>query len=148
MAKKICIAFPHGGIIPASVLGEEADVKMAAMKAVEVPEAYGLHLIEDRFAVAAEMPKKEDTKAEKKAAADKAAAEKAAAEKAAADKAAAEKAAAEKAAADNSAALKTAEDGVLAAMAKLEKAGDDMVAKAAAEDELKVAEAALAALKA
>lgn len=133
MAKKICIAFPHGGIIPASVLGEEADVKMAAMKAVEVPEAYGLHLIEDRFAVAAEMPKKEDTKAEKKAAADKAAAEKAAAEKAAADKAAAEKA---------------AEDSVLAAMAKLEKAGDDMVAKAAAEDELKAAEAALAALKA
>ncbi len=132
MAKKICIAFPHGGIIPASVLGEKADVKMAAMKAVEVPEAYGLHLIEDRFAVAAEMPKKEDTKSEKKAAADKAAAEKAAAEKAAADKAAAEKA---------------AEDSVLAAMAKLEKAGDDMVAKAAAEDELKAAEAALAALK-
>ncbi|MBC7311693.1 MAG: hypothetical protein H5U11_04280 [Rhizobium sp.] len=118
MAKKICIAFPHGGIIPASVLGEKADVKMAARTAVEVPEAYGLHLIEDRFAVAAEMPKKEDTKAEKKAAADKAAAEKA------------------------------AEDSVLAAMAKLEKAGDDMVAKAAAEDELKAAEAALAALKA
>lgn len=122
MAKKICIAFPHGGIIPASVLGEKADVKVAAMKAVDVPEAYGLHLIEDRFAVAAEMPK-EDAKAGKKAAADKAAAEKVAAEKA-------------------------AEDAVVAAKAKLEKAGDDMVAKAAAEDELKAAEAALAALKA
>lgn len=123
MAKKICIAFPHGGIIPASVLGEKDDVKMEAMKAVEVPEAYGRHLIEDRFAVAAEMPKKEDTKAEKKAAADKAAAEKVVAEK-------------------------TAEEAVAAAKAKLEKAGDDMVAKAAAEDELKAAEAALASLKA
>lgn len=122
MAKKICIAFPHGGIIPASVLGEGADVKMAAMMAVEVPEAYALHLIEDRFAVAAEMPKKEDTKAEKKAAAEKAAAEKAAAEK-------------------------TAEDAVSASRAKLDVVGDDMVAKAAAEDELKAAEAALAALK-
>lgn len=123
MAKKICIVFPHGGIIPASVLGEQADVKMAAMKAVEVPEAYGRHLIEDRFAVAAEMPKKEDTKAEKKAAADKAAAEKVAVEKA-------------------------AEDAVAAAKAMLDKAGEDMVAKATAEDELKAAEAALVALKA
>ena len=123
MAKKICIAFPHGGIIPATVLGEQADVKMAAMKAIEVPEAYGRHLIDDRFAVAAEMPKKEDTKAEKKAAAEKAAAEKVAAEK-------------------------TAEDAVAAANAKLDKVGDDMVAKTAAEDELKAAEAALAAIKA
>ena len=57
------------------------------------------------------------------------------------------KAATDNSASEKSAALKTAEDAVLSAMAKLEKAGDDMVAKAAAEDELKAAEAALAALK-
>lgn len=65
-----------------------------------------------------------------------------------AEKIAAEKAAAEKAAAEKVDAMKAAEDAVLAAMAKLEQAGDDMVAKAAAEDELKAAEAALVALKA
>ena len=145
MAKKICIAFPHGGIIPGKILGEEVDVSVPAMKAVEVPDAYGRHLIEDRFAVAAEMPKKDDGKADKKAAADAAA--KAAAERAAAEKTAVDELAAEKAAAGKAAALKAAEDAVLAAMAKLEKVGDDLVSKAAAEDELKAAEAALTALK-
>ncbi len=57
------------------------------------------------------------------------------------------KAAAEKAAADKADAVKAAEDAVLAAMARVENVGDDMVAKAAAEDELKAAEAALAGLK-
>jgi len=42
----------------------------------------------------------------------------------------------------------SAEDAVAAANAKLDKVGDDMVAKTAAEDELKAAEAALAAIKA
>lgn len=88
---------------------------------------------------------RKETRVDKKAAADAAA--KAAAEKAAADKLAAEKAAADRAAADKVTAMKAAEDAVLAAMAKVEKVGDDMVAKAAAEDELKAAEAALASLK-
>ena len=141
MTAKLTIAFPHGGIIPASIMGTETDVHVDAATPIEVPESYGRHLISDRFAVAAEMPKPPE-KDEQKAA--KIAAEKSSASR----KAAAEKAAAEKAAADKADAVKAAEDTVLAAMAKLEKAGDDMVAKAAAEDELKVAEAALAALKA
>lgn len=150
---KLTIAFPNGGIIPASVMGTEKDVNVDAATPIEVPERYGRHLIDDRFAVAAEMPKKEEQKmarmpAEKgspsrKASADKVAAEKTAAEKAAAEKAAAEKAAAEKAAADRAAAEKAVAD----AREMLDVVGNDMVAKAAAEDELKAAEAALAGLQ-
>jgi len=51
MSKKISIAFPQGGIVPGSVLGKKEDQSCAAMEAVSVPEAYGRHLIEDRFAV-------------------------------------------------------------------------------------------------
>lgn len=51
MSKKISIAFPQGGIVPGSVLGKKEDQACAAMEAVSVPEAYGRHLIEDRFAV-------------------------------------------------------------------------------------------------
>ena len=51
MSKKISIAFPQGGIVPGSVLGKKEDQTCAAMEPVSVPEAYGRHLIEDRFAV-------------------------------------------------------------------------------------------------
>lgn len=53
MSKKISIAFPQGGIVPGSVLGKKEDQACAAMEPVFVPEAYGRHLIEDRFAVEA-----------------------------------------------------------------------------------------------
>lgn len=52
-----------------------------------------------------------------------------------------------RAAADVAAAIKLAEEAVAAAKAKVDASGDDMVTKAAAEDELKAAEAALAGLK-
>lgn len=51
MSKNISVAFPQGGIVPGSVLGKKEDQACAAMEAVSVPEAYGRHLIEDRFAV-------------------------------------------------------------------------------------------------
>jgi hypothetical protein len=51
MSKKITIAFPEGGIIPGTVLGSEADRSCSAMEPVSVPEVYGRHLVEDRFAV-------------------------------------------------------------------------------------------------
>lgn len=87
------------------------------------------------FSVPGEKPLAADAKGQKKAKRSTAAA---------ADLAAAEKAAAEQAAAD----LAAAEKAVADARELLDVVGDDMVAKAAAEDELKVAEAALAALKA
>lgn len=51
MSKRISIAFPQGGIVPGSVLGKKEDQACVAMEPVSVPEAYGRHLIEDRFAV-------------------------------------------------------------------------------------------------
>lgn len=135
---KLTIAFPHGGIIPASVMGTEEDVHVDASTPIEVPEGYGLHLISDRFAVAAEMPKpqekKEGHKQAKKSAERGPSSQKPVVDKALAEQAAADLAAAEKAVAD--------------AREMLDVVGDDMVAKAAAEDELKAAEAALAELKA
>lgn len=63
MSKKISIAFPQGGIVPGSVLGKKEDQACAAMEAVSVPEAYGRHLIEDRFAVEVADSGKEAKKA-------------------------------------------------------------------------------------
>jgi hypothetical protein len=55
MAKDtISIAFPQGGIIPASVIKAAADRHCEALEVVEVPLSYGKHLISDRFAVAAD----------------------------------------------------------------------------------------------
>lgn len=144
--KMICIAFPGGGILPAKVMKTDKDRRVGAREPVMVPEVYGKHLIHDRFAVPAEMPKPEEPKTAKKAAAAKKAADdQAAAEKKAAeDKAAEDKAVAEKKAESEKAA---AEQAVLEAMAAVDKAGDDMVAKAEAEKVLKDAEAALEALK-
>lgn len=58
MSKKICIAFRHGGIIPATVLGTEEDKRLNAHEPIEVPASYGQSLIDDRFAYEAEPEKK------------------------------------------------------------------------------------------
>ena len=124
MSKMMTICFPHGGIIPASVLGLEKDKACAALEAVDVPEVYGQHLIDDRFAIKAEKPK-----GEKKS-----------------SNAAAEKAA--QVAAEKAAVLAAAEQAVKDAEAAVAAAGEDLVAKAAATEALEAAKAALAALKA
>ena len=117
MAKKeITIAFRHGGILPASIIGAKEDKRVPAHEAVSVPEAYGHHLIEDRFAYEVD------------------------AEAAPARKA-------KQAVKPEAGAIAAAEQAVVDATAKVEAAGDDLVAKADAEAELKAAEEALAALK-
>lgn len=58
MSKKICIAFRHGGIIPAAVLGAKEDKTLNAHEPFEVPAAYGQSLIDDRFAYEAQPEKK------------------------------------------------------------------------------------------
>ncbi|KQV27596.1 hypothetical protein ASC97_04255 [Rhizobium sp. Root1203] len=131
-SKTITIVFPQGGIIPASVLGEPADVDVPAQKPVKVPFRYGRHLIDDRFAVEAtatvdgegSTPSSEKKTAAKKAAVDDAA-----------DKARAQ-------------AIAEAEARVATASVAVSEAGDDMVKKAEAADELKAAEDALAVLRA
>ncbi len=51
MAKKtIFIAFAHGGILPAAVIGKKKDFSVPANTPVLVPADYGQHLIDDRFA--------------------------------------------------------------------------------------------------
>lgn len=49
------IAFPNGGIIPASITGEK-DRAVDAHDPVKVPSEYGQHLVHDRFAYEAEAP--------------------------------------------------------------------------------------------
>jgi hypothetical protein len=59
MSKKmICIAFRHGGIIPAAVLGAEKNKFLNAHEPFEVPATYGQSLIDDRFAYEAKPEKK------------------------------------------------------------------------------------------
>jgi hypothetical protein len=53
----ITIAFPNGGILPSSVTGG-AEKPIGAHQPVEVPLAYGQHLINDRFAYKARPPRK------------------------------------------------------------------------------------------
>ena len=127
MSKVMTICFPHGGIIPAEVLGLEKDKACAALEAIDVPEVYGQHLIDDRFAIKVEKPKGD--KVDKKS-----------------SNAAAEKAA--QVAAEKAAALAAAEQAVKDAEAAVTAAGEDLVAKAAATEALDAASAALAALKA
>lgn len=121
--KKITIAFARGGILPGKVMGTETDVSVSPGEPVRVPETYGRHLIDDRFASEVEAKvaaKSADGDGKGKKSAD--------------DAAAKAKTEAAKAVADAEAALMAA--------------GDDMVAKAAAEDALKAARDALAALSA
>ncbi len=116
MAKKeITIAFRNGGTIPAAVLKTQKDVRVPAHEPISVPEAYGRHLIEDRFAYEADaklQPLKKGSPAKA-----------------------------------SEADLTEAETAVVDARAAVEAAGDDLVAKADAEANLKAAEDALAALK-
>lgn len=58
MSKTICIAFRHGGIIPAAVLGAKEDRQLNAHEPFEVPASYGRSLIDDRFAYEAQPEKK------------------------------------------------------------------------------------------
>lgn len=122
--KNIWISFPQGGIIPKEIVGKTEDLHVEAHKAVSVPERYGRHLIDDRFAVEAEPAPvtKDDKVAEKKAA-----------EKKAAD--------------DKAAAIAAAEKDVADAKALVEAAADD-AAKTEAAALLADAEAKLEALKA
>lgn len=130
--KTISIIFPQGGIIPGSIMGTKDDQHIAAQQPVTVPERYGRHLIEDRFAVETPEIIEAAEKARKKATAKKAAAEKAAAEKGEAEK---------------QAEIAEAEKNLAEAKALLEGAGDDLVAKGEAEAMVTAAEAALAALQ-
>jgi hypothetical protein len=67
--KTISIAGPRGLRIPASVLGKAApgtaDLVVPPHESIEVPEAYGRHLIEDRFAYEAEPEGKAEGKKSK-----------------------------------------------------------------------------------
>lgn len=66
MARKtIKIAFERGGIVPASVLKDKTDVRVAPHEPIPVPIEYGAQLITDRHAYDYEA-----RKAEEKAAAD------------------------------------------------------------------------------
>lgn len=113
---KITIALPKGGLLSAAAMKREKDVAVSPGEAIDVPEAYGLSLIDNGFAYKAERPKLEKDKTAK-------------GEETAAKRAAAEKAVEE-------------------AQAKLAKTGDDLVAKTAAEDVLRLAEVELAKLTA
>lgn len=121
MAKKITITFPQGGIIPGSILKEEKDRHVPAMESIAVPEAYGRHLIADRFAVEAARPEEKTKKASPSG---------------------------DTGAAAAVAKMDEAHKAVSDAKAKIIAAGDDVVKKADAEQDLATAEAALAALKA
>lgn len=52
----IWIAFKNGGIIPAVIVGGETDKRVGPHEPVKVPEAYGRHLIDDRFAYKTDEP--------------------------------------------------------------------------------------------
>ena len=55
---KITVAFPRGGIIPKNVLKVDEDRRCGPGEAVTVPIEYGLHLIEDKFAIEATSDQK------------------------------------------------------------------------------------------
>lgn len=115
MAKKtIFIAAPHGIILNAAAMDVKADIHVGPHEPVEVPLAYGEHLIADRFAIEVDAPKADDKASVKKAAAEKVAADKAAAEKAVAEAEAAV------AAASDDAAKVEAEKNLAAARAALD----------------------------
>lgn len=56
------IAFPNGGILPADITGG-AERRVGPHEAVEVPFAYGDHLVNDRFAYEAKPPRKSAARA-------------------------------------------------------------------------------------
>ncbi|MDI7864303.1 hypothetical protein MRS76_20400 [Rhizobiaceae bacterium n13] len=121
MSTKIGIAFVKGGIIPASILKKDKDVHVAPHEAIEVPAAYGQHLIDDKFAYAKAVEKV--AKSGKK------------------------ESAAPEIPVDSANHIAAAEKAVADAEAKLAAAGDDEAAKAAATLEVDEAAAALKKLK-
>ncbi len=123
MSKKLMtIALHMGGLLAASAMKTEKDVRVAPHELVDVPEAYGRTLVDNKFAYKAEKPKAETAKTE-------------------APKSS-------KPADGKADAIAAAEKAVDEARATLAEAGDDLVAKAAAEDAVKAAEDALAVLTA
>lgn len=121
MSSKIGIAFVKGGIIPAAVMKKDKDVTVPPHEAIEVPEKYGLHLIADKFAYAKNVVEKKPAAKSNKGGKGK------------------------EPDADQ---IADAEETVAKAQAELDGAGGDLAAKAAAEQNLEAAKAALAALKA
>jgi len=109
--KKMKIAFKHGGIIPASVIGAKdgKDRRCGAHQPFSVPESYGNHLVSDGFAYEVKPAAQEKKEAKALADANKAVAD-AEAKVAAAGEDAAKKAAAEKELADARAALAELQD--------------------------------------
>lgn len=67
MSTKIGIAFVKGGIIPAAIMNKDKDVRVPPHEAIEVPESYGQHLIDDKFAYAKDVDKKGSGKTSKSA---------------------------------------------------------------------------------
>lgn len=69
MAKSIYVAPLRGVTMPAAMLGEEKDRLVGVDEVVKVPEHYGRHLIDDRFAVESGKPevKPADDKSQKPA---------------------------------------------------------------------------------
>ncbi|NEI89512.1 hypothetical protein GR248_01650 [Rhizobium leguminosarum] len=120
MSSKIGIAFVKGGIIPAAVMKKDKDVTVPPHEAIDVPEGYGLHLIADKFAYAKSVEKKPVAKSSKGG----------------------------KGKEPDADQIADAEQAVATAQAELDVAGGDLAAKAAAEQNLEAAKAALAALKA
>ena len=119
-------------ILAGASIGKKDDVTLVHGEEALVPEPYGRHLISDRFAD--EVTAGKSAKADGQSAADK--------------QKMADEAAAAKALAESAKAMVDAESAVAAAKADLAAIGDDLVAKAAAEQALAEASAALDALKA
>lgn len=120
MSKKmITITAPGGILLSAAAMGTPADVRVGPHEPIDVPEDYANHLISDRFAIPAEKPKSEKPKAGKGGQGNR-----------------------------DQTALIAAEKAVAEAKAKVEAAGDDLAAKAEAEQEPASAEAELQSLQA
>lgn len=121
MSTKIGIAFVKGGIIPASILKKDQDVRVAPHEAIDVPAAYGKHLIDDKFAYVKDVEK--------------------------APKSGKKESAAPAIPLDVTNQIATAEKALADADAKLAAAGEDKVAKAEAGREIAAAKSALKKLK-
>ena len=152
MAKKsMIIAFANGGLLAATAMGTKKDVPVAPLEPVEVPEAYGRHLVDDRFAYeveqAAEKPSRESGRSgkPKPMPAPVPAAGSSDAGNAGASGDGASSAGDESN--GQSTPIEDAEAELLAARTALAEAGDDLVAKAAAESRIADAEKALEDLK-
>ena len=62
---KITIALPKGGLLSAAAMKRDKDVAVSPGEAIDVPEAYGLSLIDNGFAYKAEKPRPEKDRSAK-----------------------------------------------------------------------------------